>query len=412
MTEDKVSWLDILTYSTRQLEPPERFFWWAGLATISAIVKRKVWLDRFSYNLYPNVYVILVSARSGLRKGIPISYANAIANKVGVTRTIAGRNTIQGIIKVLGDQTTLASGEIIKDAQAFLCTGELDSFLVRDDQALSILTDLYNTHENSDGWDNTLKNSPVSRLISPCVTLLGASNEELLESVLQQKDIKGGFLARSFIIHERSRRTKNSLIERPEGLIPKSELAESIAFVKDLKGPFKWSDRVKKEYDEWYMDLEIDNDSDVTGVMERIGDSVLKVAMLISLSKGPGLEISLYDMRQAIDKCEGFLSGHRKVTMTHGKSEIAPFVGIVLKTLIEEPTHELERMKFLRRIHPNVDAMMFDRVMDDLGDVRGKGVVQMGRRGNKVFYRMKEEIVEQYKALGGKVRDGEKGTIQ
>jgi len=399
------SWLDVLCYSTRALEPPERFFWWSGLAAISAIVKKSVWLDRFSYVLYPNIYVVLVSARSGLRKGIPISYANGIVDRVGVTRTIAGRNSIQGIVKSLGEQITLESGQIINDAQAFLCTGELDSFLVQDDQALSILTDLYNTHENNNGWKNTLKNSPVEQLKNPCITLLGASNEALLENVIAEKDMKGGFIARTFIIHERKRRNVNSLMYCPEGLISKGDLADGIMYLKDVKGQFKIGERVRKEYDAWYKSLEIDSDADVTGVMERIGDSVLKVAMLVQLSKGPELTITTQTMDTAIEQCEGFLQGIRKISMTQGKSEIAVFVGLVIKMLLEETNNECERIRALQKLHPNVDAMMFDRVMDDLGDTRGKGVVKGPYRkpDKKIYYKLKEEYVEVYRKFGGKV---------
>lgn len=402
--QEAISWLDILCYSTRALEPPERFFWWAGLSAISAIVKKNVWLDRFSYVLYPNIYVILVSARSGLRKGIPISYANAIVNKVGVSRTIAGRNSIQGIVKALSEQTTLESGMVISDAQAFLCTGELDSFIVEDPAALSILTDLYNTHENNDGWKNTLKNSPIEALKNPCITLLGASNEALLENVIQEKDMKGGFIARTFIIHERKRRSVNSLMYHPEGLITKTDLANALMYLKDVKGQFKLSDKVRKDYDSWYRSLEIDSDADVTGVMERIGDSVLKVSMLLQLSKGPSLEITLDTMTQSIEQCEGFLSGIRKITYGSGKMETAVFSGLVLKLMLETEGNEIERTAALKRLHPDVDAMMFDRVMDDFGEVRGKGIMKGPYRkpDKKIYYKLKEEVVEKYKKLGGK----------
>jgi hypothetical protein len=346
------------------------------LSAISAIVKKNVWIDRFSYILYPNIYVVLVSARSGLRKGIPISYANAIVERVGVTRTIAGRNSMQGIVKSLSETHKLENGTVITDAQAFLCTGELDAFLVKDDQALSILTDLYNTHENTGGWKNTLKSSPVESLKSPCITLLGAANETMLESVIQEKDVKGGFIARTFIIHERRRRSVNALMFRPESLVPKSELAEGLMYLKNAKGAFKISDKVRKDYAKWYNALEIDSDSDVTGVMERIGDSVLKVAMLISLSKGLSMEISMQDLDQSIEHCEGFLQGIRKITITHGKADIAVFVGLVLKALINSPGLEVERVKALQMLHPDVDAMMFDRVIDDLGDIQRKRLRQ------------------------------------
>lgn len=399
------SWLDVLVSSTKELEPPARFFWWSGLAAISAIVRKNVWLDRFSYILYPNIYVILVSAKSGLRKGIPISYANSIVEKVGVSRIISGRNSVQGVIKTLSEQFTVESPEgkrtVISDAQAFLCAAEFDSFLVKDDQGMSILTDLYNTYEHSGGWKNTLKSSPVEALKNPCITLLAASNEALFDNVIHEKDIEGGFIARSFIIHERRRRSVNSLMFAPEGLTSRSDLAEKIYYLRDVKGAFKIEPIVRHYYDKWYTELE--ESTDRTGTMERLGDHVLKVAMLIALSKGPDLIITKDTMTESIEKCQGFLAGTRKISMTQGKSEIAHFVGLVLKMLLEAEGNEMERTKALQKLHGNVDSMMFDRVMDDLGDLRGQGVVEIGRKKDgKIWYRMKKEFVDDYRKFGGK----------
>jgi hypothetical protein len=399
---ERNSWLDILVKSTDELEPPSRFFWWAGIAAISAIVKKNVWLDRFSYVLYPNVYVLLVSARSGLRKGIPVSYANSIVKKVGVSRVISGRNSVQGVVKSLSEQHTLENGKVISDAQAFLCAPELDAFMVKDDQGLSILTDLYNTHEHQDGWKNTLKGSPVEALKNPCITFLAASNEALLENVVMAKDMEGGFVARTFIIHEKKRRRINSLMYAPENLISRTDLAERLFYLRDVKGKFKIMPSVRETYDKWYTDLG-END-DKTGTMERIGDHVLKVAMIISLSKDTSLIIGKDDMDEAIEKCEGFLPGTRKVSMGQGRSELAPYQAMVIKLLLEAPENELERQKALLKLHGNVDSMMFNRVMDDLGDITGQGIIAVYRKSDKkIYYKLKADVVEKYRNFGGQV---------
>lgn len=407
---ERKSWLDLLVDSTKELEPPARFFWWSGIAMISAIVKKNVWIDRYSYILYPNVYIILVSAKSGLRKGIPISYANNIVEKVGTTRIIAGRNSVQGVIKGLSEQHTLANGKSISDAQAFLCAAELDSFMVKDDQGLSILTDLYNTHEYPDGWKNTLKGSPVEMLKNPCITFLAASNEALFENVIHEKDIEGGFIARSIIVHERKRRNVNSLMFKPESLISKLELAEKLFYLRDVKGQMKLTPEVRIAYDKWYNEQE--ESEDRTGTMERIGDHILKVAMLIALSKGPELMIQMDDLEEAIEKCIGAQSGTRKISMTQGRSEIAVFEGLVLKLLLESENNEMERSKALNRLHGNVDSMMFDRVMDDLGDMRGQGIVMIFRKPDKkVYYKLKDEVVEKFSRIYKKELK-ERGRIQ
>src|SRR5438874_2133996 len=99
-----MNWLDELLAQHAEVETPKNFWYWSGLATISAILKDNVYLDRGGskdYRLYPNIYVMLY-ADSALRKGPPVSLAKNLVKKVNNTRVISGRSSIQGILKELG----------------------------------------------------------------------------------------------------------------------------------------------------------------------------------------------------------------------------------------------------------------------------------------------------------------------
>ena len=143
-----MSWIDLLLEQTEESEAPERYFYWSGLAAISAIARKNVWLDRHYYTLYPNIYVALISTRSGARKGIPISICKRILEEVNLTRIISGCNSIQGLIQELGQQKTLENGTVIGDAHGILLSDEFDSFLTDDPKSITYLTTLYNTHEH------------------------------------------------------------------------------------------------------------------------------------------------------------------------------------------------------------------------------------------------------------------------
>src|SRR5487761_172602 len=203
-------WLDTLIESTKEAEAPTRYFWWSGICAISAVLRKKVFLQRGPfYKLYPHIYVALVSARSGLRKGIPILITKNLVQELDSVRVISGCNSIQGLIKELSQQQTFKSGVVINEAQGLMISDEFESFITEDQRALTYLTALHNTHEHEDSWKKRLRNSPLEDLKSPCLTLLVASNEALFESMVKQKDIEGGFIARIFIVHESKRRKVN-----------------------------------------------------------------------------------------------------------------------------------------------------------------------------------------------------------
>lgn len=396
-----MSWLKLLTESTKSLEPPKRFFYWSGLSTIASIVKANVFLDKFSYTLYPNIYVVLVSAKSGLRKGIPISYARSILKTLDCTRVISGQNSMPDILHELGKQVTTKTGKVYNKAQVLLCAPEFDAFILEDSKALPTLTDLYDTHQHiEEGWNKGLK-SGSEHLKEPCINLLAASNEELLSDMIHQRDIKGGFIARTFIIHESKRQDKVSLMWRPSGLISKQDLAEPLKRLVDLKGEFSIPDSVRVDYDNWYKAID-DESNDPTGTVERIGDAVLKVAMLISLSKNNDLIIDSASLSEAIRECESTLPGIRRVSLD-GKFELSELLASTVKILLDSPNQEIDRPKLLLKL--NCEPMHLNRVLDQLTESEvifpfARREDSLGRPRGPFFYKLRPEIYEAYKRGG------------
>lgn len=390
------SWVDLIVRATKDSESPERYFWWSALACLSATVRKNVYLDRFYYKLYPNVFVMLISARSGLRKGVPIALASSLLDAAGNTRVISGRNSIQGIVKEFSQQRTLENGIVLSEAQGILLSDEFASYVVDDSSALTILTGLHNTHEHEKGWKNTLKNSPVEELKNPCICLLAASNETLFNSVVQSKDMEGGFLARTFIIYESKRRHINSLMYRPEGMVSKSDLVAHLKEVAKIKGEFTLSAATRKNYDEWYHTLSKKEVNDRTGSVERLGDQVLKVAMLVSVSNRLNLEITLDDLDIAIEKSEECIAGIRQVSTTEGKSESSGGIALVLKELLVAPNHTAFRKNLLSKLWTHIDAISLDRVMDTLYQ---SGAIEAPFKDTKgrICYKMLESVAVQYK---------------
>src|SRR3954467_13696876 len=104
-----MTWVERVLQSTEGSESPREYYYWGALAAISAVVANNVYLDRFYYKLWPNIYVILVG-RSGLRKGPPIQLAKSLVEEVNNTRVFAGRSSIEAIIDQLATATTKEGG--------------------------------------------------------------------------------------------------------------------------------------------------------------------------------------------------------------------------------------------------------------------------------------------------------------
>src|SRR6266850_3710575 len=106
-----MNFIDELMESVTDLEAPTAFYYWAGLASISAVLQDKVWLDRWIYKCYPNIYVMF-HADSGLKKGPPVNLAKDLVKRINGTHIISGRSSIQGILKELGTTQSVPGGGI------------------------------------------------------------------------------------------------------------------------------------------------------------------------------------------------------------------------------------------------------------------------------------------------------------
>ncbi len=419
-----MNWLDELIKEHSEFESPMSFWWWGALASISAIVKDNIWMDRYLYNLYPNIYVML-HADSGLKKGPPINMAKKLANNVGGVKIITGRSSVQGILKEMGTTQLRPEdkGIVNQKSNVFVCSSELSSSIVEDPVATKILTDLYDRHYNADEWKSLLKMETFS-LKDPTITMFTATNEAMSEDFFKKSAIQGGYFARTFIIYESKRNKRNSLAYPPEHIPDYKKYTDYLRQLAALRGPFKpWAAIASDDYykylkikdgrkiyfsaagliyDDWYdqfIDLvDAQEVKDETGTLNRFGDSVVKVAMLLALAERPVLEISELAMTRAITTCEKLLGNVRKTT--HGKQGLS--TSAVLKTMIitelfQRDTHSITREVLMKKMWTHYsDATEFDNVMQSFD---AAGMIQTTAHGNVIMYTMPEKQVTELKVF-------------
>ena len=423
-TSVETSWLDKLLAQHSELESPTNFWLWGGMAAISAVVKDNVWLDRQIYNLYPNIYVMF-HAESGLKKGPPISMAKQLVRAVGGTRIISGRSSIQGILKELGTAQTQPGGRVINKSCAFICSSELTSSIVEDKVATDILTDLYDRQYNIGEWRSLLKMESFN-LKDPTITMLTATNEAHSTDFFGKKDIHGGYFARTFIISESKRNRANSLLVPLLNPPVYTVLAEYLKILEGLKGPFAplasqeptdactipyieretgttnyFSDAglvYQMWYDEFIQTIQSQDLKDDTGTLNRFGDSVLKVAMILSLAKEPTLVIDPASMQLAINHCEKLVGNVRE--MTHGKKgllDAKAIKGLIIQELLGRETHQISRVMLLKKMWAHYkEATELDDIMMSFDQ---SGMIKTESMGNQIIYVMPELQVIELKAF-------------
>lgn len=395
-SRSKMSWLKEITEQHAELESPASFWYWSALAAVSAVLKDSVYLDKFLYKLYPNIYVML-HAESGIKKGPPISMAKQLVREVNNTRIFSGRASIQGILKKLGESETKPGGVILKKSVGFICSSELTSSIVEDKVATKILTDLYDRQYNEGDWGSLLKMEEFT-LRDPTVAMLTASNEAMSDDFFTQSAITGGYFARTFIIYENKRHTINSLMYELKTTIDYKKSATYLKELAKLTGQFAMDDEARAYFDNWYRKFRDLTDSsqirDPTGTLNRFDDSVLKVAMLVALGHAPELHIKIEHIKEAIEHCEKLVGNVRKTTFGTGSKNIwAPLKAMILRELVTRPQHLITWPQLNEKYWMHANKTEMREIMESFNE---SGAVRPIMIGSIMAYEMTPDQVMKY----------------
>ena len=373
------SWLDKLLSATDEAETPRSYIYWAGVSAISAIIAPNVYLNRQGvYKLQPNLFIMLIG-ESGLGKGLPIKIAKRIVTIVGTTRVLYGNNTIQSIIYDLSNSETDQKTGVPKwkDSRGYIISGELATLLQKDEQALPTLTEFYDTHfvggVSGDDWKKSTKVSGREKLEGLCVSLFAGSTPEHFQNTIPEHDVKGGFVGRLLTVYEEKQHRINPLDDLDYDVeLPYDELASWLTVISQLKGKFTWEDdKTRQAWKLWYNDIKNPTRKihDPTGVVNRLPDNVLKVAMCLSLARQcEKLVIGEVDLEESIAKCMSLSIDSRRLTGDKGPSQIGAQVKFVTQILFKAAIagDKITKGLLLRKYYGHFDLYELDRIISTL----------------------------------------------
>ena len=308
------NWLLAYRDYTEQTESPEMFHIWCGLSALSASTQRKVYIDRSYFQIYPNLYVVIVSPPGSCRKSSAMSYARSLLDQVPEINIESNKMTPQALIKSLSSQplkqaTTKTTAKSQKGVQlkkvcaTILWSSEFSVTLGSDANQtgmLSLLTDLFDC-PNSWKYETLSRGREV--LSNVFLGILGATTPDWLSTSIPTDAIGGGFTSRIIFVSQSRRRRNNPWPKMsPKLLALRDALVHDLLEIAQLEGPMKITKEAEEFYDHWYNALDPHYmDERFWGYVERKPVHLLKVAMLISLSFSNSMLIKVSYLEMALE---------------------------------------------------------------------------------------------------------------
>lgn len=359
---------------------------------VGAVLRNNCYLLLGDTRIYPNIYVLII-ANPAMRKAKPLNSIIELVKGVNNTKIIEGRTSIQAVIQRLSEIERLKDGRSISGASGIIYSEEVSAMFTEDDANIPVLTDIYDFKSS---YTSALVSRGTTKLTDVVVSMLGASNEELLRPVFNNRAIYGGLLSRCLIVYGDRVRHRNSLMFEDARKYDPSGLQKLINDIGKLKGIFHISDDAKHYYDKWYNETcpQLENRANRTGAEGRIHTNILKIAMILAAAEYRKLEIDVPILEKAIEKVQSLFVNYKRLTLGSGKSKDSDAKVLFLKILWSagsERNYAATRREVVNRSWGDMSSEELDSIERNLLE-GGLIKVEENKGGKK--YSLTEESIQ------------------
>lgn len=364
---------------------------------VSAVLKRKVWINQGVYDVFPNQFIVLVGP-PGVGKGTAIHPAHSFIRdfKPELANYISDRVSAERIIQKLAQGfpvQSVVNGAVVtsNESTAVIQAMELSTFLSSSDWMTSFMCDMWDRSH----FEQDTKNKGTHIIKDMSVSLIGACVPEFIRKINGHRDagaaINGGFTARAMFVFagEKSKKISRpssleNTINGPQTITNLRHDLEQIA--RNLKGEYKFSPDAYDRWDDWYLKLKIhDEDTDVVRHFKsRQPTHVQKVAMCLSAAQDDSMVISDWALSTAIVLVNEVLKTLDICFRSVGESSLAEATAKV--QIFIERKGLCSRTELINAMHRHATIEDIDRIINTLEQM---DVVRGYLNGGKQYYEHK-----------------------
>jgi hypothetical protein len=362
------NWLRGYQLYTEGTESPPIFHFWCALGTLAGAAQRKIVLDEKYFQVYPNMYIVLVSPPGRSRKSTALRIGKGLLKGVIDYGQEVHFSTQASSVAALVKQFSSISNKDHQSMTAFI--SELGSLLgSKSVEMTDFLTDVYDCEPD---WDKQTVGRGLEKIERPWFNLLGATTPQWMGDNLSKTAVEGGFVSRTVFVFDDTRLRVAFPDLTDEQRVIRRSLIHDLAEIAKIQGEFKFSDEAKDFYSHWYehvLPRESQSDYRLTGFFERKHIHVKKVAMLMRLAQGSvetkdHLIISKTDIEAAIGVVGDIEPGMRKAFSAVGKNVYSTDLDRILEQ-IRNGGYVSYRELIAGNIH-SVDKEVLDKILGSL----------------------------------------------
>lgn len=278
------------SFPTEETEVPRIFNLFIGIAAIGAALKRNVYISQGTYNLYPDMRVVLIAPTGKGKKTTAINFGRKLLTKAQVTRILAETTTPEALCEALSSgKVKMKGGEIVEeetDATGLIILPELSVFLEKRDYKSGLVPMLTRLGDAPDEFSSSTISRGLRPLKNVALCVMAGSAKSWLTDSIPVDAFRGGFMSRFlFIVSEGT----DNPVSRPPAQDKHLEsiLVQGLKDFSNSCGLVTLHKDAEAHFDHWYNHSYHHRSLDEkrAAYQERKHDHLLRVSMILAISE-------------------------------------------------------------------------------------------------------------------------------
>ena len=302
-------WLSSFVDAAKWGEAPSYLYFWTGVATVAAALRRKVWIDMGEFTWYPNLYTLIVAPPGVVAKSTTADIGMSILKQIpGIhfgPATLTWQALYDAFAEVGEEFQPPGSEEMLTQFPLVINSSEFGITLnPKDTEMIDQLVHIW------DGREMKKRTRKDGELIigTPCLNLIACTTPSWIAENVPQYLIGGGLTSRMLFVYADK---KERFIAYPKDHMPPDHKMRKAILLRDLErisqlcGEFQLTPDAKAWGTEWYEHFhkveakQIDTTL-LGGYIARKQTLTHKVAMCLSASSGDSLIIDRPILERAV----------------------------------------------------------------------------------------------------------------
>ena len=363
-------WLQEYSKFTSGNEVPSLYHYWTAIGLIASVLRQNVWIDMGeSFQTYPNMFIVIVDvAGAGKSHAIEryglglLEEADRIVENDDKLYIYNQRITSAAMIKSMS--------QLYKDRGVNCVTvfaEELGFFTDMSGDNSNISNVLIKTYDNGNLANETIARS-LESIPHPQLNIIGGTTPGSLKESVGKRFIDAGVMSRLIFVHtEKVGEPRPFPISPKDNLNRKKYLASKLNEFKKLNGQFRWTQDARDAYMEWYIHKYQSSSAKEDKVLtKRVGNKMLKIAMVLSVAREHDLILTKEDILSAIDTYNEVVENYHYIHIRLNTSEVGRNTERILSKIKE--AGEITRSDLLSKVRSWCETKDLERYVATLID--------------------------------------------